>query len=99
MPERDGYTAGTPSWVDLTTPDVEGAKRFYGELFGWDAEPAGDPEFTGGHAIFRGRGRGGGGGGPVMAGGNPSSWPTSSATDAPDALAERVKAAGGTVLL
>lgn len=33
----DGYTPGTPCWVDLTTPDVEGAIAFYGALHGWTA--------------------------------------------------------------
>lgn len=27
--------AGTPAWFDLMTPDLEGARKFYGELFGW----------------------------------------------------------------
>ena len=26
------------SWVDLATTDPEGAKAFYGGLFGWEAE-------------------------------------------------------------
>lgn len=38
MSERTGYEPGTPSWVDLSTPDPEGAKRFYGGLFGWEGE-------------------------------------------------------------
>jgi predicted enzyme related to lactoylglutathione lyase len=29
---------GSVSWVDLATPDVEAARRFYGELFGWSFE-------------------------------------------------------------
>jgi len=37
MGERTKYTAGTFSWTDLTTPDQDGAKRFYSSLFGWDA--------------------------------------------------------------
>ena len=37
MPERTGYAHGVPSWIDLGTTDVEGAKRFYGAIFGWDA--------------------------------------------------------------
>jgi predicted enzyme related to lactoylglutathione lyase len=37
MPERTGYAHGVPSWVDLVTTDVEGAKRFYGAVFGWEA--------------------------------------------------------------
>jgi uncharacterized protein len=31
--------AGDFSWVGLLTGDVERAKRFYGDLFGWSAEP------------------------------------------------------------
>jgi uncharacterized protein len=34
MAKRDGYATGTPSWVDLTTPDIEGVKRFYNTVFG-----------------------------------------------------------------
>lgn len=29
------YPAGRPIWIDLTTNDVEGAKAFYGAVFGW----------------------------------------------------------------
>jgi uncharacterized protein len=29
---------GTPTWIDLGIPDLEGAMRFYGALFGWDFE-------------------------------------------------------------
>lgn len=35
MAHRTAYPPGTFSWVDLATPDQEGAKRFYGGLFGW----------------------------------------------------------------
>jgi uncharacterized protein len=44
MGERTKYTPGTFSWADLSTRDQEGAKRFYGELFGWEAtdNPVGD---------------------------------------------------------
>ncbi len=30
--------SGTVSWVDLSTPDIEGAKRFYAELLGWELD-------------------------------------------------------------
>src|SRR4051812_36834055 len=99
MPERDGYAAGTPSWVDLTTPDVDGAKRFYGELFGWTADDAGDPEETGGYAMFKSGGRLVAGVGPVMQDGQPSYWTTYFATDDADALTERVESSGGTVIV
>ncbi len=38
MGERQNYTSGTFSWSDLTTTDQESAKRFYGQLFGWEAD-------------------------------------------------------------
>jgi predicted enzyme related to lactoylglutathione lyase len=37
MGERTSYTPGTFSWTDLTTTDPDGAKEFYGALFGWQA--------------------------------------------------------------
>lgn len=44
MATRTSYTPGTFSWTDLTTPDQDAAKRFYSELFGWDAndQPIGE---------------------------------------------------------
>ena len=42
MPPRDDHPPGSPSWVDLTTPDLEGALRFYGALFGWELKDAGE---------------------------------------------------------
>lgn len=32
----DAATYGAPNWVDLSTPDVEGAVSFYRELLGWE---------------------------------------------------------------
>jgi predicted enzyme related to lactoylglutathione lyase len=46
LPERDGYIAGVPCWVDSSQPDPDAAAEFYGGLFGWefeDAMPAGSP--------------------------------------------------------
>ncbi|HVA02746.1 MAG TPA: VOC family protein [Acidimicrobiales bacterium] len=50
MPTRDKAPIGSPCWTDLWTSDVEGSRRFYGDLFGWEAE-APDPEF-GGYFMF-----------------------------------------------
>ena len=50
MPEFTEYTPGTFCWIDLATTDAEGAKRFYGELFGWELtdQPVGnDMVYTG----------------------------------------------------
>lgn len=30
--------SGTVSWVDFSTPDIEGSQRFYAELLGWELE-------------------------------------------------------------
>lgn len=35
MAKVEQRDVGTPSWFDLMTPDLEGARKFYGELFGW----------------------------------------------------------------
>jgi predicted enzyme related to lactoylglutathione lyase len=29
------------TWFEITAPDSDGLRRFYGELFGWTAEPVG----------------------------------------------------------
>ena len=50
MTTRDHAPAGAPCWTDLWTSDVDGARKFYSELFGWEAlEPS--PEF-GGYFMF-----------------------------------------------
>src|SRR5271165_609048 len=50
MPTRDSAPVGSPCWTDLWTSDVEGSRRFYSELFGWEAE-APNPDF-GGYFMF-----------------------------------------------
>jgi predicted enzyme related to lactoylglutathione lyase len=47
MPEMTKYAQGTPSWLDLATPDMGAAETFYGKLFGWQCkrEPAGNGMF------------------------------------------------------
>jgi predicted enzyme related to lactoylglutathione lyase len=38
MTNRANAPIGAPCWADLWTSDVEGARRFYCELFGWEAQ-------------------------------------------------------------
>jgi hypothetical protein len=45
MGKRESYEPGTFCWVDLSTPDPDGAKAFYGGLFGWEFR---DDEIPGG---------------------------------------------------
>ena len=46
MPTRDTAPTGAPCWVDVMTSDVDGARAFYCQLFGWEAEEP-DEEFAG----------------------------------------------------
>jgi predicted enzyme related to lactoylglutathione lyase len=50
MPHRDKAPLGSPTWADLWTSDVEGSRKFYGELFGWESDEP-DPQF-GGYFLF-----------------------------------------------
>jgi uncharacterized protein len=50
MTTRDTAPAGAPCWTDLWTSDVEGSRKFYSELFGWEAQEP-NPEF-GGYFMF-----------------------------------------------
>ena len=47
QPASGEHHVGKVIWADLVTPDREGAKRFYGGLFGWTfREVPGDPNYT-----------------------------------------------------
>jgi uncharacterized protein len=52
MGERDRHEQGTFSWADLSTPDADAARDFYGGLFGWEFEDAPIPEEAGG-GVYR----------------------------------------------
>ena len=42
----DAKPAGTPTWSDLLTPDIDAARAFYHAIFGWDYD-IGGPEYGG----------------------------------------------------
>jgi uncharacterized protein len=98
MSERTSYDPGTPSWVDLSTPDLEGALRFYGGLFGWELQDAGEEAGHYHQALVRGKRVAGLG--PAQAGGPPMAFWTTylSGTDV-DAHAAAVRDAGGRVVV
>jgi uncharacterized protein len=48
MGEREQHEHGTFSWTDLSTPDADASRDFYGALLGWDFEDAPIPEEAGG---------------------------------------------------
>ena len=99
MSTRDSaWPAGTPCWADLTSTDPDGARAFYGALFGWDLE-VGPPESSG-YTMARHDGR-------VVTAingmaspeGAPSAWVTYLATDDLDATHAAALAAGATEVL
>ncbi|HMD47129.1 MAG TPA: VOC family protein [Acidimicrobiales bacterium] len=93
--EMQTYGHGVPSWVDVGT-DVDKAKDFYRALFGWDI-PDGPPE-AGGYSIAFLRGKTVAGVGPQMNPGPPV-WSAYVNVDDADAIAEKVTANGGQVVL
>ena len=97
MPERTEYAPGVPSWIDIGT-DVEGAKQFYGSLFGWSAQDAGPPEETGGYGFFLKDGKMVAGYGPQQNPGPPV-WATYISVADADETAKKVEQAGGNVIL
>jgi predicted enzyme related to lactoylglutathione lyase len=42
VPKRDSAPLGAPCWIDLFTSDPDKSRAFYGELFGWTSEDAGE---------------------------------------------------------
>jgi hypothetical protein len=100
MGERTKYTPGTFSWADVSTTDQEGAKSFYGSLFGWSFEdtPVSD-DATYSMASLQGK--------PVAAispqppqqrdAGVPPAWNCYVTVEDADATLERARELGGTV--
>ena len=97
MPRIDSYAPGTPSWVDLASPDIPASVAFYGDLFGWSA-PELPPE-AGGYRIFEADGVPIAGCGPIMMEGQPPAWLTYVSVDDADAAVAKVTEAGGTVFV
>lgn len=97
MPTRDGYPEGTPSWVDLATPEVEGAKAFYGAVFGWDyreEETDSNP-----YSMALKNDLAAAGIGPLLDENMPPVWTTYFAVEDADAAASKIGEAGGTVVI
>jgi predicted enzyme related to lactoylglutathione lyase len=95
MPE---YAPGTPSWVELSSPDTDSSAAFYCDVIGWSTTQAGPPE-TGGYRMFQQGGQNVGGLMRHMQDGQPTAWSTYVSVADADETAEQVKAAGGSVVL
>ncbi|MCL2768531.1 MAG: VOC family protein [Solirubrobacterales bacterium] len=99
MPDRNGYIAGVPCWVDTSQPDPEAAAAFYSDLFGWDTQDVMEEEEPARYFIARLRG------GDVAAIASPpeaaplnASWNTYIWVDRADETAAKVRDAGGHVV-
>jgi uncharacterized protein len=101
MGERTSYRPGTFSWVDLATTDPDGAKTFYRQVFGWEAEDAA-VEGGGTYTMLRLGGRDAGalfGQGEEERGrGIPPHWNSYVTVEDVGEVAERARSLGGNVL-
>jgi hypothetical protein len=100
MPDRDGYPAGVPCWIDTAHPDPEAVLPFYGGLFGWEFEDAMPAGSTGKYFIARIRGGDVAAIGSQPEGAPPTAvWNTYVWVDSADETAAKVLDAGGRVVM
>jgi predicted enzyme related to lactoylglutathione lyase len=97
MPEMTKYDPGTPSWVDLGTPDPADARRFYSGLFGWTINE-GPPE-AGGYSICELDGKPVAGLGPQMNPEMPPWWTTYISVADAGETAAAITEDGGTLIV
>lgn len=94
----DEPVTGGPCWTELGTSDLEAAKRFYTELFGW--RPATDPrQEAAGYSVAHLGDAAVAALSPLYQESQPVAWNVSFAVSDVDAAARTVRAAGGTVVL
>jgi uncharacterized protein len=100
VPERDGYIAGVPCWIDTSQPDPKAAVDFYGALFGWEFENVMPPDAPGEYFMARIRGLDVGAVGSIPEGApQMATWNTYIWVDSADDTAAKVKEAGGSVMM
>ncbi len=98
----DAFRQGAFSWCELLTTDVEAAKKFYSELFGWNIEPvAGALHQDMQYNLVKVDGTEIGGimAVPPQAQGMPPSWGTYVTVDDVDAAAAKVRELGGDIVV
>jgi predicted enzyme related to lactoylglutathione lyase len=98
MAKIESYVQGTPSWVELVTPDQGASRDFYGSLFGWSFDDH-DMGEMGHYYIGTVEGDEVAGVSGQMPGmeGHPAFWGVYLACDDVDATTAKVEAAGGKV--
>lgn len=87
---------GSPCWTQLGTSDLEAAKKFYGQLFGWSAETDPRPE-VGGYTMFYLDGDAVAACAPLMNPQQPVRWTLSFDTEDINATTAAAKKAGAQV--
>ena len=92
------YAPGTPSWVELSSPDVDAAVEFYDEVMGWNATEPGPAE-SGGYRMFQCHGKNVAGLMAKQQEQQPTAWSTYVSVADADATAAKVKDAGGSVVV
>ena len=98
----DVFRQGAFSWCELLTTDVEGAKKFYSELFGWTMEPVTNAANEGmQYNLVKVDGTEIGGimAVPPHAQGMPPCWGTYVTVDDVDAAAAKVRELGGDIVV
>jgi predicted enzyme related to lactoylglutathione lyase len=95
MARMSSFPAGTPSYVDIGSPDPAATAAFYSALFGWSVDDLG-PD-AGGYRMARIEGDDVAGIGPQQSPGPPY-WTTYFTVDDVDLTAKKVESAGGSVL-
>ena len=93
--KRESYEPGTFSWVELSTPDSEVAKAFYGGLFGWEYR---DDEIPGGGVYTMCFREGDAVVGIAQQDVQPAHWNNYVSVDSADETAEKAKQLGATLL-
>ncbi|MEU6065367.1 MULTISPECIES: VOC family protein [Streptomyces] len=94
----DKPVTGGPCWTELGTNDLEGAKRFYTDLFGW--RPETDPrQEAGGYTVAHMGDAAVAALTPLYQESQPVAWNVSFAVADADTAARQVEEAGGTVVL
>ena len=96
---RDRYIPGVPCWLDSSHPDPAAAGEFYAGLFGWEVEDVMPPGAPAPYLIGRIGGKDVAALGPLREGAPATAfWNTYVWVQSADETAEKVRAAGGTVL-
>ncbi len=98
MSERTTYVPGTPCWVDLATPDIEAAEKFYNVIFGWEIPELPNSAEMAGYRRAKKDGRDVAGVMPLMQEGQPPAWSTYISVDDADAIARAIQENGGTMI-